>query len=182
MSNKMSVDRRALATRQRIAGALLRLGGMRGLAAVSVGRLAREAGISRSTFYAHFSGLDDFLARSFAEMLAALSLRSPDRSVLAVSEIIDHIASVGPVAQEIARSRHFPRMLLEGERALQRVCEARLSARHPAIAAADRQATATLLAAGFIALLRDWMDAPQGRSPAGVVQRFERMERLLVPA
>jgi len=59
------IDRRSRETRMRIGEALLRLGGMRAIDEIKVGDLAREAGFARSTFYAHFEGLGDFLARNF---------------------------------------------------------------------------------------------------------------------
>jgi AcrR family transcriptional regulator len=176
----MPIDRRAVATRNRIGEAFLRLGGMRAIEAIRVEDLAREAGIARSTFYAHFKGLDDYMARSFAAMLEALASRGAGERILPVAAIVSHVTAVGEGAHRLARHRHFPRMLSEGERALRRVAELRLAARFPALDTTERSAMATMLAAGFLALLRDWMEDPHGRNPQEIPKRFETLEVRLV--
>lgn len=182
MSTRPEIDRRAEETRQRIGAAFLRLGGMKALSSIGVGQLAREAGIARSTFYAHYRGLDDYLARGFADMLTALAGRGDDDRLLPVAAVLDHILAAGPAAQELARSRHFPRMLVEGERALRRFVEHRLERRLPHQNSADRKTAALLLSAGFLALLRDWMSDARGRPIQMLDQRVGGMEGLLVPA
>ncbi len=175
-----SIDRRAKATRNRISEAFLRLGGMQAIETIRVDDLAREAGIARSTFYTHFSGLDDYMARSFAGMLESFASRGPADQVLPVTAIIDHVAGVGPGVERIARHRHFPNMLSEGERALRRVAEARLAERNPGLDPLERGAIATMLAAGFLALLRDWMEQPLGKDVQAIPKRFEKLGARLV--
>lgn len=176
----MSIDRRARATRYRISEAFLRLGGMRAIDAIRVDDLAREAGIARSTFYAHFTGLDDYMARGFAAMLENFAARGSAGMILPVGAIVDHVGEVGEGAQRMARHRHFPAMLSEGERALRRVAEARLTLREPHLDPIERASIATMLAAGFLALLRDWMEDPRGRSAGEISKRFEKLETRLV--
>lgn len=180
MSSRPKIDRRAEQTRQRIGAAFLRLGGMHALPAIGVGRLAREAGIARSTFYGHYAGLDDYLARAFADMLTALAARDTNDRLLPVAAILDHIAAAGPAAQGLARSRHFPQMLVRAEQALCRVIDRRLEKRGPHRSQTDRQAAALLLAAGFVALLRDWMTDPRGRPIEALDLRVRTMENVLV--
>lgn len=176
----MTIDRRAVLTRNRISQAFLRLGGMRAIEAIRVDDLAREAGIARSTFYAHFKGLDDYMARSFAGMLEGLAERGPASKVLPVSAILEHVGAAGEAAQRLTRHRHFPRMLAEGERSLRRLAEVRLAARMPGLDAVERGSIAIMLAAGFLALLRDWMAEPRERDPAEMARRFELLEARLV--
>lgn len=175
-----SVDRRAVRTRYRISQAFLRLGGTRAIDQIRVDDLAREAGIARSTFYAHFQGLDDFMARSFAGMLKGFAGKGAAQHILPIAAILDHIGAVGSDVAKLARHRHFPRMLSEGERALRQVAEARLIEQQPALDPIERQSIATMLAAGFLALLRDWMEDPRDRSAADIATRFERLEQRLV--
>lgn len=182
MSSRPRIDRRAEETRQRIGAAFLRLGGMHALPSIGVGRLAREAGIARSTFYGHYAGLDDYLARAFADMLTALASRDTSERLLPVAGILDHIAAAGPAAQGLAQSRHFPRMLVRGEHALCRLIGQRLQTRVPRQSQTDRQTVALLLAAGFLALLRDWMTDPCGRPIKALDLRVRTMENVLVSA
>lgn len=174
-----AIDRRALRTRNRIGAAFLRLGGVGSIDRLRVGQLAREAGIARSTFYAHFAGIEDYLARSFADMLAGFAASGPPGLILSVTAILEHVAAAGPGATMIARHRHFPRMLIEGENALRRVAEARLAQRLPTLDPAERRALAIALAAAFLAMLRDWMEDPHGRDPAEIAVRLQRIETRL---
>ena len=176
----MPIDRRARATRLRISEAFLRLGGMRALDRIRVEDLAREAGIARSTFYAHYQGLDDYMARSFAAMLESFADSGPGGRALPVAAILDHVADVGAGAQTIARHRNFPRMLSEGERALQRLADRRLQRILPALDPVERGSIATMLAAGFLAMLRDWMEEPRGRCATEIGRRFEALEARLI--
>lgn len=178
----MSIDRRSRATRYRISKAFLRLGGMRAIESIRVDDLAREAGIARSTFYAHFTGLDDYMARSFAAMLESFAARGPADRVLPVKTIVDHVAAAPDGARRMTRHRHFPAVLNEGERALRRVAETRLALREPSLDPIDRASIAMMLAAGFLALLRDWMEDPRGRSADAISERFEKLETRLVGA
>lgn len=180
MSGKVRIDRRAEETRQRIGAAFLRLGGMHGLAGIRIDRLASEAGISRSTFYAHYAGLGSYLALGFADMLVGLASRDKGARLLPVAAILEHVDEAGPAARELAHSKHFPHMLVEGERALQRLVEERMKARVSRQDAADRQVCAQLLAAGFLSLLRDRMADPRGRTLTQLDERVLRMERVIL--
>src|SRR3954471_23818999 len=69
-STKMPiVDERTARTRAKIAHAIIGLGRQQPIDSITVGQLSREAGISRSTFYAHYGSLRDYLTRSYARML-----------------------------------------------------------------------------------------------------------------
>ncbi len=61
-------DSRNKRTEQQIANALLHLLEKKPFEAVSVSELAREANVSRSTFYAHFDNVDDVFVRLVKEM------------------------------------------------------------------------------------------------------------------
>jgi len=179
MSSNSSIDRRVRSTRNALGRALLSLGGIKDVDRLSVGQLARAAGIGRSTFYGHYRGLDDYLARSFATMLASMARAEESDKVLPVRAIVAHVAAAGDGATRLAKGRHFATMMIEGEAALRRVAGDRLAARHPDLADVDRRALATVLAAGFLAMLRDCLD--QGRPVASdeVVRRFEEVEARL---
>src|SRR6185312_7605439 len=77
-----NIDKRARRTRELLAEALLSLGAQGALDALAVGDLTEEAGVSRSTFYQHFASKDDFLVRSWVDLLGrvkhAYDQRYPD--------------------------------------------------------------------------------------------------------
>lgn len=176
MSSNGRIDRRALSTREALGRAFLSLGGMRAIDRLSVGELARTAGIARSTFYGHYRGLDDYLARSFATMLASMARAEDSARVLPVRAIVAHVAAAGDGATRLAQGRHFAMMMSEGEAALRRVAVDRLAARRPELGEVDRRALATVLAAGFLAMLRDWLDHGRPVDAAEIARRFEAVE------
>ena len=61
---------RARKTRERLKEALLRLLARRDIVDVTVSRLCQEAGVNRSTFYAHYTDLHDLLQQIEDEMFA----------------------------------------------------------------------------------------------------------------
>ena len=73
LRKNLGVDERVLRTRANIADAVIRIGQERGVDDLTVGELVREAGISRSTFYAHFGNLEHYLSQSFANMVEGMA-------------------------------------------------------------------------------------------------------------
>lgn len=176
------IDRRSQSTRDAIGRAFLKLGGMRDFDRLKVGELVREAGVARSTFYAHYRGLDDYLARSFAAMLAGFARREQSAAILPVRDIMAHVAAAGESAGRLAADRRFPMMMIEGERALRRVASERLAACRPSLGEIERRTLATVITAGFLSMLRDWMEQGRVISADQLAQRFEAVEAKLFGA
>ena len=90
----IGVDPRVSRTRVLLAEALMSLGAAQDIETIEIGDLVEEAGIARSTFYAHFAGKDDFLVRSFVNMIAATEtaqdLLVHHRRRRAPEPVIDH--------------------------------------------------------------------------------------------
>ena len=177
-----SIDRRSQSTRDAIGRAFLRLGGMRDFDRLNVGQLAREAGVARSTFYAHYGGLDDYLARSFAAMLAGLARRERSKAILPVRDILAHVAAAGDGAGRLVADRRFPVMMIEGERALRRLTAERLAACRPGLSEIERRTLATVITAGFLSMLRDWLEQGQAVSADELALRFEAVEAKMFDA
>jgi AcrR family transcriptional regulator len=174
-----AIDERVFRTRNNIARAVIRIGRERGVDSLTVGELAREAGISRSTFYAHFGSLEHYLSRSFAAMVEGMAAQGAreagpgDMRMLHVRRILDHVAAAGAYAHAISRSRHRPRMLAAGEERLRHYLDIRLTAIRPHLSESDRGALARFVAAGFIATLRCWMERGMAQSPEAMQRQFE---------
>ena len=171
--NGRAIDQRALRTRNNIALAMIRLGTQRELDSITVGQLSREAGISRSTFYAHFPNIEEYLAQSFANMLVRMAEHqangTPD-PLMPIAPILAHVASAPDYVAAVSRSKHRPAMFRRGEERLTRFLEDRLAAYRPSVGRAERAATARFVSAGFVGMLRDWMETGMRRSAT----EFER--------
>ena len=180
-SRSARIDRRSARTRNDIARAVIRLGQERGVDRLTVGELSRAAGVSRSTFYAHFGSLEDYLLRSFGTMLEQMAAHAErlageeDRRLLQCELILDHVAGAPGYVSVISRSKYRPRMLLAGEQRLQRHVEARIQRLRPRLTKPERTELAHFVAAGFIAALRRWMESGMKQSPVEFRHRFESL-------
>lgn len=173
-----AIDERAARTRNKVADAIIALGKQQPIDSISVGALCAAAGISRSTFYAHFDGLRGYLTTSYANMLEGMAARSaqePDGlgRPLAVAGILRHVGASGAYGLAVMQSTHHPAMIAAGEQRLTRVVVENLRGLVPTLAEADRTAIATFIAGGFLAMLNRWKRSGM-REPADLVQaRFE---------
>ena len=79
-----SYDRRSLRSRRMIAKAFAELIVERGLGSFTVGDLMDKADLNRSTFYAHYSDLDNLLA-------------------ISEQEIIDDLVNIAPFTQKVTK-------------------------------------------------------------------------------
>lgn len=186
MSGKVRrVDRRVADSRNRIANAIITLGQQSPIDSLTVGQLAAHAGISRSTFYAHFASLGDYLERSFGNMVEAHARRAGaerqnSRKLLAVSSILAHVSNAPKYAAAISQSKHRPRMLAEGERRLAIVADEKLRELRPDLNVARRAAMATFTAGGFIGTLRNWMEGGMTRPWSELEADFQAFTTALV--
>jgi AcrR family transcriptional regulator len=62
------LDPRAQRTRQALRGAVISLIGSGDIQSISISDVVREAGVNRSSFYVHYSDLDELLADAFEEL------------------------------------------------------------------------------------------------------------------
>src|SRR5262245_29720018 len=174
------IDARARRTRQLLAEALMSLGAEGSVDDIAVGELAVEAGISRSTFYQHFASKDDFLVRSFVDLLSAADAATrahfPERGdILPSRGLFHHVAEAGDFARSVARSEVWPRQMAAGEARLREIAEANLARRLADWSADERREAAVFIAAGFIGLLRWWVENGLKQPPERMQAAFERL-------
>ena len=172
------IDKRARRTRELLSEALLSLGAETEIDALSVGTLTGGAGVSRSTFYKHFASKDDFLTRAWVNLLeqteAVFAARYPDRpDLIASAPLFHHIAGQRAYAESLVRSQGYLRQMAAGEAKLRDIAQANLQRRRPEWSRERRQETAIYVAAGFIGLLRWWMESGLKRSPEAMQAAFE---------
>lgn len=176
----IGIDRRVARTRVLLADALMSLGAAHGIEAIEISDLVEEAGIARSTFYAHFAGKDDFLIRSFVNMLAATDVAHrkvyPDSpEVLPSRSLFHHVHDSRDFAIRVAQSEIFPHQMAAGEAKLRDIAEANLARLKPAWSADERREAAIYIAGGFIGLMRWWMQSGVKQSPEQMQTAFERI-------
>ncbi|HKR24080.1 MAG TPA: helix-turn-helix domain-containing protein [Allosphingosinicella sp.] len=169
-------------TRAALAHALLRLSGTIGLEALTVADLVREAGISRSTFYAHFTGKADFVSRSFAGMIQLCALHDAAGHLLPSRPLALHMAGQRAFSEAFARWAEFQLVLRAGEVQLRRIALANLAARRPDLAPGDREAAAAFLAGGLMGLLKSWIESGLGSPPERIHARYLWLESGLLAA
>ena len=158
------------------------LGAARGLDSFDVAALVDTAGVSRSTFYAHFADKDDFLVRSFVNLIAtaeaALAARRPDREDLLPSQpLFAHIHAAGDFARAVPRSQIYLKQMAAGEAKLRDIVEANLARLKSDWPLERRRDTAIYVAGGFIGLVRWWMESGLRQSPEHMQQAFARLSR-----
>jgi AcrR family transcriptional regulator len=174
------IDKRARRTRALLAEALLSLGAETEIDDLAVGDLTTGAGVSRSTFYQHFASKDDFLVRSWVELLeateAAYAKHLPARAdIIASRPLFHHVAAAGDFVRSIVRSEIYPRQMAAGETKLRDIAEANLQRLEPSWSKERRRETAIYIAGGFVGLLRWWMESGLKRSPEDMQSAFERL-------
>lgn len=148
-------DGRAAPTKTRgwIVTAFNRLVLRRRYETLSVGEVARQAGVGRSTFYEHFNGKDEVLRLAVEPLLLPLADAAVGRG---------HAQRVEAVFQHIAEQRVRALALLDGparaqvEEALANLIFSRLEVR-VADDAAVRRLESVRLAGAQVALLRAWL-------------------------
>jgi AcrR family transcriptional regulator len=178
MSRNLSdIDGRSRRTRNALAGALMRLSRQVSVDRISVARLAAEAGVGRSTFYAHFSGMPDFLRASYANMLERSALRAQTETgpsaVLPGRLILQHMSSSGRFGTIIRQSREWPAIIAAGRQRLGRVVEANLAHVSPGADPRTRRWAAVFITGAFMAMLEQWTESGRSDDPETLDARFQ---------
>lgn len=176
------MDRRVRRTRDRLGDAIVQLIQEKPFDAITVQELLERAGVSRSTFYAHFSDKDDLLLSDADEFFAATAThlaRSAERSrrVAPVREFFAHVAEAGPFLSALVAAGKFDDMLKLGQGHFARGIEQRLAvlprSRH--LAAARRAALAHALAGAMLSLLNWWLGRGKPESPEELEALFHEL-------
>lgn len=173
------MDQRIARTRGRLAHALIQLGQSQDLDQIRVGDLVRSAGVGRSTFYSHYVDRDDFLGRSFENMIALCDDQARREGmtleVLPIAHVVMHIAGNRSFAQRAGPSRAMSVMLVAGEVRLRRIAEANLEAIAPTLAPEARRQAAAFLAGAFVGQLRLWIQNDLRTAPETLIVTYRQL-------
>ncbi|KAB8141698.1 TetR/AcrR family transcriptional regulator [Chloroflexia bacterium SDU3-3] len=173
-------DPRSSATRSAMIDALLALLAARPYREITIQDITDMAGLSRSTFYAHFQGKDDLLRCGF------------ERAIASLADHVDACAADGLQVETAAIFAHAQAsftlyrslVFVPGLDLLSRSAQAALASKlHgrlllvPTAAACDLPLVllAESMAGGLLLLLRWWVDQQQPFTPAQMDEVFQRL-------
>jgi AcrR family transcriptional regulator len=166
------MDRRVRRTRDRLGDAIVQLVQERPFDEITVQEVLERAGVSRSTFYAHYLDKHDLLLSDADEFFAATAghlARSDERSerLAPVHEFFAHVAEAGPFLAALVAAGKFDDMLKLGQGHFARGIEQRLAtlprSRH--LGSARRAALAQALSGAMLSLLTWWLGRGRPESP-----------------
>lgn len=174
-----SVDRRAARTIAKLQHAHLTLIHERGYDRTSVEDICDAAGVSRSGFYAHFSGKDD-LKRS--------GLRDLERQLLALQKsagaearfsfslpLFEHARDHLNLYRALAGTRGGVVALGAIRSMLRRLIAREAAAVAPSLAASERKIAVEFLSGAYLALLVWWLDDNARLSPSDLDAQFRTL-------
>jgi len=184
MSRKMAkqkIDQRIRRTRDQLGDALMQLALEKPFDTITVQDILDRAGVSRSTFYVHYSDKDDLFISDvdefFEGMATALSRRvdSSDR-IAPVRELFAHVADAPRFQKAIIASGKIHEILELGQGHFAHGIEQRLTdIRRASGTKAQRTAVAQALAGALLSLLQWWIKANKPLSPAHMDDLYHGM-------
>lgn len=154
---------------------------------VTVSAIARDAGVSRSVFYTHFSGLEDLLSAVLAETAEKINpsagetggLSALQLSTTSLKRLVDHVqsrATFYKAAFAWNTTAGLHQAAIEGyARHIRDLTESIRSSTssHRALPPIDyTDFAATFVAGGFIAALTDWLRTGQTIPSEALVQKL----------
>lgn len=167
-------DRRIRRSRAALTAALTELTFERGYRGIKSEDVAERADVSRSTFYSHFSGLDDLLAQSLEKHLSTLAECTTKPEIdLALIRIVRHFWEQRSVARTALRGDAkvaISRLL--GLRLEQALVDLRRSLK--ARSAMSASLIAAHLAAGQLAILEEWLSGRASGSPEQIAELLHK--------
>ena len=161
-------DVRIRRTRERLGGALVSLIVEKPIDDVTVQQVLDRASVGRSTFYLHFSDVNDLLLSQLERFLETMSTylsvrKEESHRIVPVTEMFAHIGSKNnKIYRALADSGRLPDFFDLAQGYFSRGIEQRLrgSKRLPKVPPQELAARAAALAGSLLSLLRWWLDPP----------------------
>ena len=179
---KQKIDRRVLRSRYRLGEAMIKLIQEKPFDEITVQEVLDRAGVSRTTFYAHYRDKDDLFMSDLDEFLegaAAMLSRSRDPSerVAPVQEFFAHVAEGRSIYDALVASGRINDFMELARGHFARGIERRLadSERGRWMEAKPRSALAHALAGAMLSLLSWWIDRGMTVPPSEMDDLFHRM-------
>jgi AcrR family transcriptional regulator len=165
------IDKRSKRTREAIETAFLRLIEKRGYHLVGVNDICREAGVSRSTFYAHYANKHDLKRSGLRHLRLALDSHSDtaksQRDVHTFERtLFEHAATYRTHYRALVRGGVATTALETVRNIVADSIRAKLKAAKAN--AKSREAAVHFLAGGYVSLLTRWLDSHETKPPSDV--------------
>jgi AcrR family transcriptional regulator len=176
-------DARIRRTRERLGGALVSLIVEKPIDDVTVQQVLDRASVGRSTFYLHFSDINDLLLSQLEKFLETMSTylvvrKEESHRVVPVTEMFAHIGSKNnKIYRALADSGRLHDFFDLAQGYFSRGIEQRLreSKRLPKVSPCELAARAAALAGSLISLLRWWLDRGAKEPPRYMDELFHRI-------
>jgi AcrR family transcriptional regulator len=166
-------DQRVVRTRDVLGDALVELMHEKPFADITVQHVLDRAGVSRSTFYTHYTGKDDLFlgdVDDFWEMTSTALARRGEKTnrVAPVRELFTHIAEAQPFFTALVASGKINDVMDLGRGHFAREIEKKLKQlpQPPAIAPERSAALAHMFAGALFSALNWWVNRGMKESPA----------------
>jgi AcrR family transcriptional regulator len=173
-------DRRIMRTRERLGDALIALMHERNFDDITVKDVLDRAGVSRSTFYVHYSDKDDLFLSDVEDFLENVSTAlkrqgaNPKR-LLPVHEFLAHIRDARELYAAFVKSGKIHDFRALGQGLFARSIEERMQVSAVPLNPISRSAHAHALAGSFFSLLDWWIDKGMEADPKEMDNLFHRM-------
>ncbi|MFL6213115.1 MAG: TetR/AcrR family transcriptional regulator [Blastocatellia bacterium] len=179
---KQKIDRRVVRTRDRLGDALIALMQEKPFDAITVQEVLDRAGVSRSTFYAHYRDKDDLFlsdADEFLDLIAMRLSRGEEKSerVAPVREFFAHVAEAQWLYAALVEAGRISDFTELAQGHFARGIERRLMElpRAQGIASASRAPLAHALAGAMLSMLQWWLDHRMPTPPEQMDDIFHQM-------
>ena len=179
---KRKPDRRVKRTRDVLGDALVALMHEKPFEAIRVQDVLDRAGVSRSTFYTHYTDKNDLLfsdAEDFFGAMATALSRNGDKSnrVAPVREFFEHVAEAEEFRAAMVAANKAQDIMEMGQGFFARGIAQRLAELRgaPAISAARRTALGHAFAGAMFSLLSWWLGSDKAMSAAQLDEMYHRM-------
>lgn len=175
-------DARVRRTRMQLGTAFLNLIMEKPVREVTVQDVLDRSGVGRSTFYLHYSDIDDLLLSQlemFCEAISTTLSNQKEKSnrVAPVAELFAHIGNDNKLYRVLTDSGHVKDFYELAEGHFARGIERRLieSGRFSNIPPREIAARATALSGSMLALLRWWLDRGEKETPMQMDTLFHQL-------
>lgn len=175
-------DKRVRRTRDALGDAMIALMQEKPFEEVTVRQVLERAGVSRSTFYEHYSGKNDLFmsdVEEFFGMMASLLERKKEKSnrVVPVAEMLAHFGEMGEFVRAMNAAGKLQDVMEMGRGLFAQGIERRLANRVEGknLSAFERAASAEALAGAFISLATWWISRGRKATPEEMDTLYHRL-------
>lgn len=175
-STPRPLDRRIRRSRDLLGDALVALMQEKPFAEITIKKVLARAGISRSTFYSHYTGKDDLLlsdAEEFFTAMASHMARTRENStrLVPVTEMLNHLRDAHTFYRALVASGKKHEVMELGEGLFASGIAQRLALLRPQLTVTQREKLARFAAGAFMGVLSWWIQHRM-EEPPETIDRF----------